>query len=167
MRSTDREAGFTAFVTEERAVLGRLAVLLSANRSDADDLLQEALARTYANWHKVDRDRAVGYVRRIMSNLVIDSWRRRKETLPITVEKPDARAASDLRHIELRDEIVRRLATLSSRERSIVVLRYYADMPEADVAVELGVTVGTVKSTASRALAKLRAEAAGESARTP
>ena len=96
---------------------------------------------------------------------VTDRWRRRRyETTPIepTDTSPDPHAGDPFSAADDRDFIVRQLATLSAKERAIVVLRYYADLSEADVADAAGVSVGTVKSTCSRALARLRSR--GEAA---
>ena len=160
---TSAEQSFTEFVRGHRDVLGRTAMLLCGDRSTAEDLVQEALVRVYQGWHKVDQRTALAYTRRIMTNLTIDRWRRRKfeappETEPELRSVPSATAAYEA--VDSRYTITRALATLSPRERAMVVLRYYHDLSEADVARELGVSLGTVKSTCSRALARMRVEQA-------
>lgn len=97
---------------------------------------QTVLARVYAAWLRVRHLDAYGYARKVLVNHVIDGWRRPIRELP-TDEPPERRSPD-------------------APERAVIVLRHYFDLPEAEVATELGVSVGTVKSTNSRALAKLR-----------
>jgi RNA polymerase sigma-70 factor (sigma-E family) len=161
-----RDEEFEEFVTAAWARLRRAAYLLTQDSHDAEDLVQGALARSYASWSRVRREGAYSYVHRALVNGYIDSTRRRR---PLPVETRDwhddrIRAATDA--VDDRSELTELLAPLSARERSIVVWRYYLDAPENEVAEQLGVSVGTVKSTASRALARLRsatATAEGES----
>jgi RNA polymerase sigma factor (sigma-70 family) len=104
----------------------------------------------------VRRDDAVAYTRRVLVNLHTDSWRRgRREAL--RAEPPEVVREDHPESVaEDRDTVIRALAVLTERERTVVVLRYYVGLSEAEVAAELGISVGTVKSTASRALARLR-----------
>jgi RNA polymerase sigma-70 factor (sigma-E family) len=147
-----------AFVEGATPALRRVAHLLVADRGHADDLLQEALVRTYLAWGRVRPGEETAYVRRVMTNLSVDRWRRRRpEVLGGVPERPATHDAHQ--QVEHRGEAVRALAALSARERAVVVLRYYADLSEQQVAEELGVSVGTVKSTASRALARVRVTA--------
>lgn len=140
-------------------MLARTAVLICGDRSAGDDLLQDALVRTFRAWPRVRAEGALAYTVRVMTNLRTDRWRRSgREPIPVeagVLERRAGPAAAESTVID-RDDILRRLAALNQRERTIVVLRYYHDLPEKDVAAELGVSVGTVKSTCSRALAKLR-----------
>ena len=152
--SAQTDATFVAFVEQASGVLRRVARLLVGDQHHADDLLQEALVRTYLAWGRVRPGEELAYVRRSMSNLAIDRWRRRRpEVLGGVPERPGRHEHAA---IEDRDEIVDALAVLSARERTVVVLRFYADLSERQVADELGVSVGTVKSTSSRALARMR-----------
>lgn len=156
---TSSEEQFTAFVQANRGGLSRIAVLLTGNRSTADDLFQEALIKTYLHWRRIQPGGHVAYTRRIMVNLTTDAWRRRRYlATPGDLGDLHASAPADqaMRGVEDRDEIVRELARLTARERAAVVLRYYLDLSEAQVADELGISTGTVKSTCSRALARLR-----------
>ena len=139
------------------------AYLLTGDHHLAEDLTQGALARTYARWSKVRRDDAMAYSRRVLVNLNIDRLRRRRlrevpESHAPEVVAPD-RPAEDL---AVRTEVLDLLATLTDKERRVVVLRHYFDLSEADVAAELGIAPGTVKSTLSRALGKLRVSATEE-----
>ncbi len=157
------EQQFTDFVQANRTVLGRTAMLLCGDRATAEDLVQEALIRTFQTWRKVEPGKELAYLRRIMTNLTIDRWRRRRFEAPPQAEhehRPDARSAAAFDGVDARDTIARSLRALSPRERAMVVLRYYHDLSEAEVARELGVSLGTVKSTCSRALAKMRVEQA-------
>ena len=136
------------------------AYLLTGDHHLAEDLTQTALARTYAAWSRVRRADALAYTRKVLVNLNIDRLRRsRLVEVRDDVLRGRASAGDTPARQDDRDEIVRLLATLTDRERRVVVLRHYYDLAEADVAAELGVATGTVKSTLSRALAKLRVSA--------
>ncbi|XRQ09546.1 SigE family RNA polymerase sigma factor [Actinomadura welshii] len=153
-----RHEEFRAYVAERGAVLLRAATQLTSDRADAEDLLQAALAKTYLAWDRIqDRAAVDGYVRRAMVNTQISWWRRRKLDVYPTDRLPDRPAADDhARRAELRDALGRALRRLPERQRLAVMLRYYEDMSEPEIAEILGVTVGTVKSTVSRAMTKLR-----------
>jgi RNA polymerase sigma-70 factor (sigma-E family) len=154
---------FHEFVAARRSALLRAAMLLTADRSDAEDLLQAALAKTYLAWDGInDRAALDGYVRRVMVNINISWWRRRRLEEYPTDELPELPIADHAWRSELRDAVDRLLTRLPARQRAAVVLRYYEDLSEIEVAETLGVSVGTVKSTVSRAMARLREEASGE-----
>lgn len=160
-----RDEDFTAFVTDHQADLLRTAWLLCGDTHRAEELTQQALVRTYGAWSRAGAGDPLAYARRVLVNLRIDTWRRRRrevlvapEDLPDDVAHPGTaphRSTAD--HQADRDQLVRALATLSPRQRRVVVLRHLVGLPEADVAADLGISVGTVKSTSSRALAQLRA----------
>ncbi len=150
-----RDAEFAAFMSSSEDDLLRTAWFLVGNAHHAEDLAQEALARTYAAWSRARRD-PLAYTRRVLVNVRTDTWRRRRRevlTDPRALPEP---AASATGAVESRDQIVRALGTLTPRQRRVVVLRYLLDLSEADVAADLGISIGTVKSTASRALSHLR-----------
>ena len=153
----DDEAAFREYVTARGAALLRIALLLTGNRADAEDLLQAALAKTYLAWDKIhDRAALDAYVKRAMVNTQISWWRRRRvEEFP-TEDIPERATAEHLPPSELQDTVRRALDRLPQRMRAAVVLRYYEDMSEPEIADALGVSRGTVKSTVSRAVAKLR-----------
>ena len=149
---------FRSYVAARSPALLRTAYMLSGNRADAEDLLQTALAKTYLAWDRIrEREAVDGYVRRVMVNTQTSWWRRRKvdeyptEQLP---ERPTGRDRTD--DLDLHDALWTALSGLPKRQRAMVVLRYYEDLSEAETAQVMGVSVGTVKSTTSRALAKLR-----------
>jgi RNA polymerase sigma-70 factor (sigma-E family) len=153
-------AGFRDYVTTRGPSLLRAAYLLTGNRADAEDLVQAALAKTYLAWDRIeDRGALDGYVRRAMINTHISWWRRRKLDEYPTDEIPDQPVADHADQSQLQDSLRRAVERLPYRMRAAVVLRYYEDMTEAEVADALGVSLGTVKSTVSRAVAKLRVDA--------
>jgi RNA polymerase sigma-70 factor (sigma-E family) len=150
------------FADFARATWPRLrhaAWLLTGHAQDAEDLASLALSRTYAKWRRIRRDDPYAYARRTLVNAQIDRVRRHRGRELLTDAPPETAVAPDLERSAQRRDLAALLALLSERERRVVVLRYYLDVSEAQVASELGVSVGTVKSTASRALAKLRVAA--------
>ncbi|MFF5974917.1 SigE family RNA polymerase sigma factor [Streptomyces sp. NPDC012769] len=151
---------FTSYVRARGPVLLRTARSLTANPSDAEDLLQTALAKTFVAWERIEDHRALdGYVRRALLNTRTSQWRKRKvdefacDELPEPAGVPEPDPAE--RQV-LHDAMWRAVMRLPDRQRAMVVLRYYEDLSEAQTAEVLGVSVGTVKSAVSRALGKLR-----------
>ncbi|WP_067794689.1 SigE family RNA polymerase sigma factor [Actinomadura formosensis] len=152
-----RHEEFRAYVAERRPVLLRAATRLTSDRAEAEDLLQAALAKTYLAWDRIeDRSSVDGYVRRAMVNTQISWWRRRKLDVYPTDRLPDRPVEDHADRSEMHDALGRALDRLPERQRLAVMLRYYEDMSEREVAEVLGVSVGTVKSTVSRAMARLR-----------
>jgi RNA polymerase sigma-70 factor (sigma-E family) len=147
---------FVEFATASSARLQHVAYLLTGDRHDAEDAAQTALVRTYAAWHRVQRRDAYAYARTVLANLVTDRWRRPYREYA-TEEMPEREVPSDLA-----DDVTRRrwligmLDALSPRERAVIVLRHYLDLPESEVARELDLSLGTVKSLNFRGLNKLR-----------
>lgn len=145
-------------------MLLRTARSLTGNPSDAEDLLQTALAKTYVAWERIEDHRALdGYVRRALLNTRTSQWRKRKvdEFACDELPEPDPAHGVDdpAEQQALRDAMWRAIMRLPARQRAMVVLRYYEDLSEAQTAEVLGVSVGTVKSAVSRALGKLRDDA--------
>jgi RNA polymerase sigma-70 factor (sigma-E family) len=154
------ELDFHEFVTLRSRSLLRSAYLLTGNLADAEDLVQSALAKTYQAWDRIEDRKALdGYVRRAMVNTHISWWRRRKVDEYPTDVIPDQPVADSSVTSEQHDALRRAIERLPHRMRVAVVLRFFEDMTEAEVADVLGVSQGTVKSTVSRAVAKLRADA--------
>jgi RNA polymerase sigma-70 factor (sigma-E family) len=157
------DRGFREYVTSRSRSLLRTAYVLTGNRADAEDLVQAALAKTFLAWDRIEDSGALdGYVRKAMVNTHISWWRRRRLDEYPTDEVPDqavADDAGDAGDSDLQDTLRRAIDRLPQRMRAAVVLRYYEDMTEAEVADALGVSLGTVKSTVSRAVAKLRIDA--------
>ena len=166
--TVDTDAEFTAFMAAHGADLLRTAWLLVGDAHRAEELVQHALVRTYASWSRARRDDPLAYTRRTLVNLRIDTWRRRRrEVLSAPEHLPENATGGTLGPSDDRDQLVRALALLSPRQRRIVVLRHFVGLPEAEVAAELGVSVGTVKSTSSRGLATLRTALTSTDRSTP
>jgi RNA polymerase sigma-70 factor (sigma-E family) len=154
-----QEHAFEQFVAESGDSLLRLATLLTSDQGVGEDVYQETLHRLAARWSKVDNPRA--FCRRVMHNLVIDQGRRTRRQVsqvPLTEghDDYDPRAGDSTAAAELRPVLLGALRTLTPHQREIVVLRYFDDRSENEVAELLGVSPGTVKSTLSRAMAQLR-----------
>lgn len=155
MSDHQRDAEFTAFVRASSASLARTAWFLTGDAELAADLVQEAYVKTYLAWRRVRREDAAAYARKVLVNLNIDRWRRRH---PETVGNvPEGLVASPEASVGERDRIARMLAGLPQQQRAVVVLRYLDDLSEQATAAHLGISVGAVKSAASRGLATLRA----------
>jgi RNA polymerase sigma-70 factor (sigma-E family) len=155
-----RDAEFSAYMEARQPSLLRTAYLLTGDRHTAEDLVQTALAKLYLSWDKVHRrDSVDAYVRRILVNEHNSLWRRGwKKREHASEQLPEGR------HTDAYDEGQRGalwevVQTLPTRARAVVVLRYYEQLSEAETAAALGISVGTVKSQASRALAALRERA--------
>ena len=152
------ELAFVDFVRDRAPALYRYGYVLTGNAHDADDLVQDALIRLRGAWTRVNRqDDPTGYVRTTMARLHISAWRRRKREW-LTSSVPD-RPAYDA-HVDdgPGSAIWELLATLPPRQRAVVVLRYYERLTDDEIAETLGISRGTIRSQASRALDKLRAE---------
>ena len=150
---------FVEFAQASSARLLHAAYLLTGNRHQAEDAAQSALVKTYAAWGRVRRKDAYAYARTVLTNLVTDQWRRplrehATETMP---ERPLPRDLAD--DVTRRQWLVGALDALSAKERAVIVLRHFFDMTETDVARELNLSLGTVKSLNARGLAKLRVSA--------
>ncbi len=157
--TTDEES-FRRWAGERQLSLLRSAVLLTGDRHRAEDLVQEALTKVALRWHRLRDGSPDAYARRVIVRDNISWWRKhRREVVAAPPERPrgdDPVAAADRRML-----LDAALASLTPRQRAVVVLRYYDDLTERDVADVLGVSVGTVKSQTHLALRRLR-EAAPE-----
>jgi RNA polymerase sigma-70 factor (sigma-E family) len=146
---------FEEFVAMRSPRLLRTAYLLTHDWAAAEDLLQTSLVKAWRAWKRVDTD-PEPYVRAILANTYATWWRRRwrgerpTETLP---ESPDRDHTA---RIDERDEVWRALGRLPRKQRTVLVLRFFEDLDDGQIAEALGISPGTVKSQASRALAKLR-----------
>ena len=147
---------FVEFATASSARLQRAAYLLTGDRHQAEEIAQATLVRVYAAWGRVRRRDPYAYARTVLANLVNDQWRRPMREYPTEV-MPDREAPRDLADdVTRRRWLVTALRALSARERSVIVLRHLLDASEAEVARDLNMALGTVKSLNSRGLAKLR-----------
>jgi RNA polymerase sigma-70 factor (sigma-E family) len=152
-----RDDDFVAFVDARSAALLRTARLLTAgDQHAAEDLVQTALEKAYVAWPRIERKGAQeAYVRSIMTRAAIDRTRqrtRRGEVVTDEVPEEPVHQAGP----EDRDHVLTLLRALSPRQRAVMVLRYYDDLSEAQIAETLGCSAGAVKSHASRALAVMR-----------
>ncbi|MCO8270317.1 SigE family RNA polymerase sigma factor [Actinoplanes sp. TRM 88003] len=150
------DAEFTEFAAAGFHRLRRAAFLLTGNEQQAEDAAQAALVKTYAAWRRVRRQDPYAYARKVMVNHLKDQWRRplREDAHDQVPDRPTGRDVAG----DVTDQrwLLAGLTALADRERAVVVLRHYFDLSEKEVAAELGVAVGTVKSLNSRALTKLR-----------
>lgn len=132
----------------------RVVYRLLGDRSDAEEVAQEALARAFARWPTVSRHDEP-WVARVATNLAIGRWRRHRPT--IAFEDAHGTASLDLdAHVLERLGLIDALARLPRRQREVLALRYLADMPERDVAAAMNTSIGTVKQHTHRALRRLR-----------
>jgi RNA polymerase sigma-70 factor (sigma-E family) len=159
-RASDEDAAFRDYVLTRSTALLRMAIMLTGNRADGEDLLQAALVKTYGSWGRInDRAALDAYVRRAMVNTHISWWRRRRVDEYPTDELPDQVVADHSRESDMAEVVRRALDRLPQRMRAAVMLRYFEDMTEPEIAATLGISLGTVKSTVSRAVARLRVDA--------
>ncbi|AVT41023.1 SigE family RNA polymerase sigma factor [Plantactinospora sp. BB1] len=155
-----RDDEYAAFVRARSHALLRSAFLLTGDQHLAEDLVQEALARTHRAWSRLrETHNAEAYTRRTMYHLQVSWWRRRRvaEELPGDLpESTDQLGRTDAESITRRITVERALRSLSPKQRAVVVLRYFDDHTEAEAAEMLGVSVSTVKTQTVRALERLR-----------
>jgi RNA polymerase sigma-70 factor (sigma-E family) len=153
------EQEFAELFRASWARLYRLAYAVSGDRAAAEDDLQNAFAKVYSNWGRVRRaDHPEAYVRRIVLNEVLGGRRNGflKRERPRQVVEPAGAVASPEAGVVDRDAIWTAVLALPARQRAVVVLRYYEDLSEAEIAEALGCSRGTVKSQASAAITALR-----------
>jgi RNA polymerase sigma-70 factor (sigma-E family) len=152
---SSRGTEFDEFVMGSAIGLKRMAIALTGDPGAAEDLVQDVLERMYVAWPQIDEP--VAYARRALVNRATNRWRgrRRRPELPLEAAgQPSVADSAD--HHGSRDLIVRAVSSLPPRQRAVVVLRFLADLSEADTARLLGCSTGTVKSQSARALGRLR-----------
>jgi RNA polymerase sigma-70 factor (sigma-E family) len=149
---------FDRFVANNVDALVRTAYLIVSDRAEAEDLVQETLFKVARRWPKVRRmDRPVAYARRILINLALDgSSRRSRRRSELGATGPAEPVAPPVTALDDHGDLYAALAQLPPRQRAVLVLRYFVDLPEAEVAAALNCSLGTVKSTAARGLARLQ-----------
>lgn len=152
------ERQFHEFVTAQRPTLVRTAFLLCGDPDEAHDLVQTTLMRVHRRWRGIERmDAPEVYARRVLINLTASWWRSRlrHRWVPLA-DLPHPAAPDAIGRVTDRDELWQAVMTLPPRTRAVLVLRYFEDMTELDTARALECSVGSVKSQASRGLARLR-----------
>lgn len=151
------DGGFEDFVAARSQQLLRTAFLLTRDRAAAEDLLQTSLVKSWSAWGRIVDD-PEPYVRAVLVNTYTSWWRRKWRGEVATGELPDRPVGEHGAGVEDRLMLWDALGRLTRRQRAVIVLRYLEDLSEAETARILGVTVGTVKSQASKALAALRVD---------
>lgn len=156
MRSHD--AAYADFVRARGTALLRTAHLLASNPAHAEDLLQISLTKTYLAWTRLnDPAAAEAYTRRVLANASISWWRQKLNRLERPAEVlPEPGVEHPAGQLADRAAMMDALRQLSPQQRAVLVLRYYEDQSEAEIATTLGLSTGSVKSHASRGLARLR-----------
>jgi RNA polymerase sigma-70 factor (sigma-E family) len=148
---------FEEFTAARLPALLRYAMLLSGDREHARDLVQEVLARALVKWGRIGTiEEPYAYVRRMVTNEFL-SWRRRRKLTTVPLDEAHEAATPEP---ETPDDLRGLLARLPGRQRAVLVLRYYEDLTDDEIAAALGCRVGTVRGYASRGLAALRIELA-------
>jgi RNA polymerase sigma-70 factor, ECF subfamily len=151
------EQGFRDFVAARSTALLRTAYLLVGDLGRAEDLLQTAMVKTYLAWPRIrDRTALEGYVRRTMATTATSWWRRHRSRERPTERLPDRPGDDEIAGALARDAMWQHLLSLPAKQRTVLVLRFYEGMAEAEIASAMGVSRGTVKSHGARALASLR-----------
>lgn len=153
MPTTSAEHDFHAFVVARTPALSRTAYLLTGDAHLAEDLVQTALFKAARSWHRI-QGHPEPYVRRILYTQNVSWWRGRrlKETALGAYDEPAAPAPDT----DLRLSLEQALARLTTRQRTVLVLRYFEDLTEVQAADVLGIGAGTVKSITRQALGRLR-----------
>ncbi len=153
-------AEFSAFVRQHSTALLRSAFLLTGDRVDAEELVQDTLVRLYPNWGRVQAAEVpLAYVRRSLTNNFLNGRRRRSAGDLLFAEPPERAYEPDLGSQLSDRQLVRRLLDgLPARQRAVLVLRFFEDLEDAEIASIIGCRRGTVRSIVSRGLQQLRAE---------
>jgi RNA polymerase sigma-70 factor (sigma-E family) len=154
----DDKETFTAWASARQQALFRTAYLLTGDRPRAEDLVQAALIKVADRWQRLSQGDPDAYARTCIVRDNISTWRRRRRELLVaaTPEQPVGDPSSS---VDRRLVLASALATLSPRQRTVLVLRYYADLTEQQTADALGLAPGTVKAHAHQALKRLRSAA--------
>ncbi|MEN3609397.1 SigE family RNA polymerase sigma factor [Plantactinospora sp. ZYX-F-223] len=149
---------FDSFFRGRAPALLRTAYLLTGDRHLAEDLVQDALARTFRAWRRLaDGGNPEAYARRVMYHLQVSVWRRRRVAETMPGDLPERHDHADYAHNTVERLALRRaLQALPVRQRAVIVLRYFEDYSEAETADVLNCRIGTVKSHTARALRRLR-----------
>jgi len=153
----DVDEDFAEFVAARWPSLYRLAYLLAASPTGAEDLLQTTLEKAYVNWSRIGQmEYAEAYVRRMLATTLVSSRRRAWVGEHPFADPPDDGGSSEELPVLDRQLIWPLVCALPTRQRAVIVLRYYEDMTEAQISDVLGCARGTVKSQSSAAIGALR-----------
>lgn len=155
MAAWGADARYTRLVVRHEKTLLRLALLLTRNREDAEDVVQDALLSVAHSWSVTNPTHGLAYLKRSVANRAVDLSRRRRETASAEIPETAEDDLGFLRH-ESDQAFFALVTTLPPRQQHTLVLRYYADLDDREIAKILGVSPGTVRSQATHALAKLR-----------
>jgi RNA polymerase sigma-70 factor (sigma-E family) len=151
------EIDFRDFIAARSAALFRGALVLTGSRETAEDLVQETLERAWPRWRTIAvMNSPDAYVRRIMVNLANDRWRRFRRTVVYADDGDRAAAGDEYARVDSRDQLVRALQALPMRMRTVVVLHYFHNLSDAEIAADLGISRGTVRSQLTRGMDRLR-----------
>jgi RNA polymerase sigma-70 factor (sigma-E family) len=157
--SVVKDEEFSAFVRARGTRLLRFATLLAGEANAGEDLLQEVLEKVYRRWVKVGQaDNPEAYIRQALVNSAKRHWSRRRDGERLVAAAPDLQSSGGHGEVLVRHTLLQALAGLSRQQRAVIVLRYFADQSEAEVARLLGCSVGNVKAHASRGIERLRSE---------
>jgi RNA polymerase sigma-70 factor (sigma-E family) len=156
--TTAVDSTFEEFFTTTHPGAVRLAYLLSRNHADAEDAVARAYVKIYRHWHRGQIERPLAYLRRAVANEVTSGFRRQRTQDRLAAsQRAEERGALELEAAVVdRDALWHALSELPPRQRTVLVLRFYEQLSEREIAEVMGITAGTVKSTASRALGNLR-----------
>jgi RNA polymerase sigma-70 factor (sigma-E family) len=147
---------FAAFVAAALPRLLRFGHMLTGNPAAAEDLVQTALARSWRAWRLRSIDDPQAYTRKVMVNSYATWYRRARQRETIAAAPAETMVAEDhARLVDDRDAMWRALLALPARQRAVMVLRYYEELSEMEIAAVMGISPGTVKSQAARALRRL------------
>jgi RNA polymerase sigma-70 factor (sigma-E family) len=153
-----KRSEFEAFATAHSAGMIKLGLMVSGDRGRAEDAAQEALVRVYQRWSRLEDPLA--YARRIVVNATRDDWRRAERATRAHDDAGRLARSDEVDDVETsfleRDALLTALSALPHRQRAVIVLRYLSELTEAETATVLEISVGTVKSQAFDALARLR-----------
>jgi RNA polymerase sigma-70 factor (sigma-E family) len=151
------EPSFDQFVRTRSPALLRSAYLLTGDQHLAEDLVQSALALTHRAWRRLyTAGNAEAYTRRTMYHLQVSRWRRKRVAESFTGQVPEGADADHAELTALRLSLRSALSQLTTKQRAVIVLRFFDDLSEAQAAESLGVSIGTIKSQTAKALARLR-----------
>ncbi|NYD40622.1 SigE family RNA polymerase sigma factor [Nocardioides panaciterrulae] len=155
MSAADRES-FTRWASHRQLALFRTALLVSGDHHRAEDLVQEALTQVALRWSRLADGHPEAYARQVIVRRNISWWRKHRREVVADVPEHGLTTTGAERGADRRMALDAALARLTARQRAVIVLRFYEDLPERETAETLGVSTGTVKSQTHLALRRLR-----------